>query len=319
MAPPLRPRIASPALAGERGIGAVVTRDDGDADQGGAAPDRPLAGAVTTGGKHASMPTFVKASVGLHIGAGLGAAAFPALWQWAAGAVVLNHLGLSAAGLWPRSTWLGANMRRLPAASAARGEVAVTIDDGPDPDVTPAVLDVLDAHAAKATFFCIAERAARHPALCRAIVARGHSVQNHSHRHTHNFSLLGRAGFARELGAAQATFADITGTLPRFFRAPAGLRNPMLDGVLQRLDLQLVSWTRRGFDTRRRDPQQVLATLTRGLAGGDILLLHDGNAARSAAGRPVVLDALPALLARLRHDGLVAVTLPAAVDAEAAR
>jgi peptidoglycan/xylan/chitin deacetylase (PgdA/CDA1 family) len=83
--------------------------------------------------------------------------------------------------------------------------------------------------------------------------------------------------------------------------------------VLQRLGLSLVSWTRRGFDTRERDPAKVLERLVHGLAAGDILLLHDGNAARTAAGRPVVLEVLPPLLARLKADRLRAVTLPEAL------
>ena len=102
----------------------------------------------------------------------------------------------------------------------------------------------------------------------------------------------------------------VTGQRPSCFRAPAGLRNPFLEPVLHRLGLSLVSWTRRGFDTREGDAQRVLARLTRGLAAGDILLLHDGNAARTARGEPVLLEVLPLLLERLRADGLRAVTLP---------
>ena len=258
---------------------------------------------------------LVKASAAFHIGAGALLVAAPALWPWAAGALLANHALLSATGLWPRSTGLGANISRLPAAAGARGELALTIDDGPDPRVTPAVLDLLDAAGARATFFCIAERAGEQPALCREIVRRGHGVENHSLRHRHDFSLLGLRGFAREIGRAQDTLAQITGQAPRFFRAPAGLRNPFLDPVLQRLDLQLVSWTRRGFDTTRRgsDPGRVLAALTRGLAGGDILLLHDGHAARTAAGQPVILEVLPRLLVHLRAASLHPVTLATAL------
>jgi peptidoglycan/xylan/chitin deacetylase (PgdA/CDA1 family) len=262
-------------------------------------------------------PLLVKASVALHVGAGVAAAVVPAEWPWAASAVALNHVVLTATGLWPRSTWLGPNVRRLPASAAARHEIALTLDDGPDPEVTPAVLDQLDAQHAQATFFCIAERARAHPALCREIVARGHSIENHSRCHSHRFSLLGPKGFAAEIGDAQAALADITGRRPRFFRAPAGLRNPLLGPVLEALDLRLVSWTRRGFDTTRREPARVLASLARSLAAGDILLLHDGNAGRSAAGRPLVLEVLPALLERASDEGLHSVSLARGIDGSA--
>lgn len=264
------------------------------------------------------LPVLLKASSALHLAAGAAVMAAPACWPWALGAVALDHALITGTGLWPRSTWLGANLRRLPNAAAARGEIALTIDDGPNPQVTPAVLDLLDAAGARATFFCIAAEAERHPALCREIVRRGHSVENHSHRHSHVFSLLGGAALAREVGRAQEVLGLITGVQPRFFRAPAGLRNPFLAPVLHRLDLQLVSWTRRGFDTVRTDPADVLARLTRGLGAGDILLLHDGNGARSATGRAVVVEVLPALLKRSASDGLRTVTLDQAMRPAAA-
>jgi peptidoglycan-N-acetylglucosamine deacetylase len=259
------------------------------------------------------MPVALKASIGLHAAAAGLALAVPQAAPWALGAVVLNHAVLTTAGLWPRSSLLGPNLTHLPADAVARGEIALTIDDGPDAEVTPRVLDLLDLAGARATFFCIAERARALPALTREIVARGHSVQNHSHAHRHNFSLLGPRGMAAEIERAQETLADITGVQPTCFRAPAGMRNPFLDPVLHRLGLRLVSWTRRGFDTRETDPQRVLMRLCDGLARGDILLLHDGHAARSAQGRAVVLDVLPLLLDRCRGDGLRAVTLPAAL------
>ena len=263
------------------------------------------------------MPPLVSASLGLHAAAAGAALLWPEALLWSAGAVPANHLALAGAGLWPRSTLLGPNLRRLPAAASARGEVALTIDDGPDPEVTPAVLDLLAALGVHATFFCIAERARAQPALLRRIVAGGHSVQNHSHHHRHYFSLLGPRRLAREIGDAQALLADITGQRPHCFRAPAGLRNPLLDPLLHRLGLHLVSWTRRGFDTREADPQVVLARLTgtgqRALAAGDILLLHDGHARRTASGRAVLLDVLSPLLQRCRAAGLQPVTLAAAV------
>jgi len=255
---------------------------------------------------------LIAGSIVLHLVAVAAVVVRPQLWPWALAAVVADHLGITAAGLWPRARLLGPNLTRLPPGAAARGEVAITIDDGPDPEVTPAVLALLDRHGARATFFCIGERIARFPQLAREIVARGHSIENHSQRHLHRFSLLGPRGMRAELAAAQESIAFATGAAPRFFRAPAGLRNPFLEPVLARLGLRLVSWTRRGFDTVSRSPGQVLARLTRGLEAGDILLLHDGHAGRTAGGAPVILEVLPALLAAVRAAGLKPVTLRAA-------
>jgi peptidoglycan/xylan/chitin deacetylase (PgdA/CDA1 family) len=264
------------------------------------------------------MPRFVRATLALHAVAPLWLLAWPAQWPLLLGLLLGNHALITALGLWPRSTWLGPNIRRLPEAACARAEVALTIDDGPDPALTPQVLDQLDAAGVKATFFCIGERVQRHPELAREILARGHELQSHSQCHRHTFSLLGPRGYARELEAAQRSFAQVTGVTPRLFRAPAGLRNPFLAPVLHRLGLQLVSWTARGYDTRERDPARVLQRLTRRLRAGDILLLHDSNAALTAAGQPVVLAVLPELLRRLQAAGLRPVRLGDALALEAA-
>ena len=255
------------------------------------------------------VPTpLLKGSFALHALAVASLAVRPWLWPWALGAVVANHALLTAAGLWPRSSLLGPNLTRLPAELRA-GRVAITVDDGPDPDVTPAVLDILERHRARATFFCIGERVAAYPALARAIVERGHLIENHSQRHLNRFSLLGPQGLSAEITTAQETISQVTGRAPRFFRAPAGLRNPFLEPVLHRCGLRLVSWTRRGFDTVSRNPEIVLAKLTRDLAAGDILLVHDGHAARAADGTPVVQAVLPRLLDALSGAGLATVTL----------
>jgi len=259
-------------------------------------------------------PTAIRASAAWHVAAIGAGALVPGAMPWAIGAIVLNHALITGAGLTPRSNLLGPNVTRLPEAASARRQVAITIDDGPDPEVTPRVLDLLDAHGQRATFFCIAERVLEHPALAREIVARGHSIQNHTAHHRHNFSFLGPRGFASEIARAQDILAEATGQRPTCFRAPAGLRNPFLEPVLHRLGLSLVSWTRRGFDTREGDPVKVMARLGRNLQARDILLLHDGNAARTPDGTPVLLEVLPLLLQRLDAGGLRSVTLPEGLE-----
>ena len=258
----------------------------------------------------------VAASMVLHAAAFVAVIAGPpeTVW-WALAAVAADHGFMGVLGLWPRSTWLGPNLTRLPQAAAARGEIALTFDDGPDPEVTPRVLDLLDAHGARATFFCIAERAIAAPELVREIVRRGHLVENHSRGHRATFPMLGLGGIRREIASAQASLAEITGHAPRFFRPPAGLRNPLLDPVLHDLGLRLVSWTRRGYDTNRSNADEVGQLLLRRLAAGDILLMHDGHSARTEKGVPVVLEVLPRVLAAARAAGLKPVTLAQAIDA----
>ena len=254
-------------------------------------------------------PLLVQGSIGLHVFAAGAVTMQPSWWPMALTTLVADHLLITAAGLWPTSTLLGPNLRRLPAAAVARSEVALTIDDGPDADVTPRVLDLLDTLAARATFFCIGSRVRAQPALAREIVQRGHAIENHSDIHRHDFSLLGPRGFDRELAAGQHAIADTIGIAPRFFRAPAGLRNVFLQAALERQGLTLASWTRRGFDTVRSDSRSVAARLVRDLAAGDILLLHDGHAARTSRGTPVIVEALPIVVAAMRERSLVPVTL----------
>jgi len=255
---------------------------------------------------------LMKASALLHLGAAGSLAAQPSAWPWIAGAVVADHLILAASGLAPRSGLLGPNLKRLPASAATRGSIAITIDDGPDPEVTPRVLERLTERGARATFFCVGERVARYRDIASEIVRRGHAIENHTQRHLRRFSLLPSGAIAREIAEAQESIVRACGSAPRFFRAPAGLRNPLLEPQLARLGLRLASWTRRGLDTVSRDAAAVLARLSRGLAERDILLLHDGSAARTREGRPVILEVLPRLLDAAAEARLATITLRAA-------
>ncbi|MGE0099147.1 MAG: polysaccharide deacetylase family protein [Hydrogenophaga sp.] len=252
---------------------------------------------------------FLSASVAVHVAAALGAIVAPAAWPWAVGVLVANHALLAGAGLWPSSRLLGPNLVRLPEAAAQRREIALTIDDGPDPEVTPRVLDLLDAANVKASFFCIGRLAQQHPELCREIVRRGHRVENHGHAHSNAFSLFGPRRMRRDMALAQATLTDITGQAPRFFRATAGLRNPFLDPVLHSLGLSLATWSRRAFDTRTGDPDRVFQRLAGQLGPGDIVLMHDGHSARTRDGEPVILAVLPRLLRHMAEHDLHPVTL----------
>jgi peptidoglycan/xylan/chitin deacetylase (PgdA/CDA1 family) len=256
----------------------------------------------------------IRFSAFFHAGSLAAVAAVPELWPPIVAGLVANHAVLFTASLLPRSQLIGRNLVRLPEAAARRGEVAITFDDGPDPEVTPRVLDLLDARDAKASFFCVGERAAAAPGLLREIVRRGHSVENHSQRLSTGFGWYGPWRLRRELEAAQRALTEAAGVAPRFFRAPFGTRNPLLDPTLARLGLTLVSWTRRGYDTVDADATRVMQRLVGGLGAGDVLLLHDGVTVRQRRGEATVLTVLPRVLERLADRGLNAVTLRTACD-----
>ena len=252
---------------------------------------------------------FMGFSLAVHVLALMAVFWMPECWRWLLTAVALNQLVLILAGLWPKCRLLGPNWTCLPSAAAARGEVSITIDDGPDPEVTPAVLDLLDRFDAKASFFCIAEKARQYPELCREMVSRGHSIENHSRYHRLDFAFNGYRGLAREIAEAQDILTRVSGSRPLFFRAPFGIRNPFLEPVLSILGLRLASWTRRGFDTRETRPDRVKQRLLRGLKAGDILLVHDGNAASTPEGKPVILPVLQGVLEAIQKANLHSVNL----------
>jgi peptidoglycan-N-acetylglucosamine deacetylase len=260
------------------------------------------------------VPTpFVLASILFHIAVAVAFVAWPSEWRWLIGALLTNHVLIGCFGMWPRSSLLGANITRVSPACHHGGCIVLTFDDGPDPEVTPEVLDVLDRFGAKASFFCIGERVALFPHIVAEIIRRGHSVENHSNRHPIGFACYSVGALRREIGRAQVTLTRIAGTPPAFFRAPFGIRSPLLAPALATLPLRYVSWTRRGYDAVTRRPEMVLRRITRGLAAGDILVLHDTAASRTAAGVPVVLDVLPPLLQQIEAAGLRALSLPLAM------
>ncbi|HVI57894.1 MAG TPA: polysaccharide deacetylase family protein [Luteimonas sp.] len=242
----------------------------------------------------------------------LAAHAFVALawWQlgWRVGLPLLAAIHLAA--LWgvlrPRSAMYGPVLSHLPVHDR---RVWLTIDDGPSDD-TAALLDLLDAHGAKATFFLVGERAAARPDLVRAIAARGHGIGNHSQTHPQaRFWALGPARMRREVTQCQETLRTITGVAPRWFRAVVGHANPFVHAPLRACGLARVAWDARAFDAVRGDAGAVVARLERELAPGAIVLLHEG----ARHGHSVEMVA--GLLQRMRALGYGTV-LPEELQAE---
>ncbi len=179
----------------------------------------------------------------------------------------------------PASRLFGPLQCELPATQAARGEVWLTFDDGPDPVTTPLLLESLARHGVRAGFFLIGEKARRHPELVRAIAAAGHLIGNHSQSHPAGrfWSLLPATMWA-EIAGCQQTLTDLLGSPPTLFRPPVGHHNPFVAAPLQALGLSMILWNCRGFDAVSRDSAAVRRRLEAGLKPGAIVLLHEGRA-----------------------------------------
>jgi len=161
-----------------------------------------------------------------------------------------------------------------------RKAVALTFDDGPDPENTPALLSLLAGRNVRATFFCIGRRAAEQPELMERLIAEGHAVENHSFQHSPMTNLFSVRRLREELARAQTEFQRLTGRAPEFFRPPAGLTNPRVFRVTRELGLRVAGYTARGLDRRADPPEKIVARLLRRLQPGAIFLLHDAGVPR---------------------------------------
>lgn len=217
-------------------------------------------------------------------------------WGWTVGlpAMMATHLAVVWATLHPRATLFCPALARLPTDERV---VWLTIDDGPSDD-TAAMLDLLDRHGAKATFFIVGERAQARPALVQAMRDRGHGIGNHSADHPDlRFWRLGPGAMEDQIGRNQSILTAITGETPRWFRSVVGMTNPFVGLSLKRHGLARVAWSARGFDGVDCEPDKVVARITRDIAPGAIVLLHEG----AAHGHNVAI--LARLLAWLEAQG----------------
>ncbi|MDH5835072.1 polysaccharide deacetylase family protein [Luteimonas kalidii] len=221
-------------------------------------------------------------------------------WGWPVGLPVM--LATHAVAWWgvlaPNAALYGPVLSRL---SADERQVWLTIDDGPSDDTLP-ILDLLDAHGARATFFLVGDRAQARPDLVREIASRGHGIANHSLTHPQaRFWALGPRRMRAEIEGCQRQLQAITGAAPRWFRAVVGHANPFVSTPLRDAGLARVGWNARGFDAVERDVGRVVSRIEHDLAPGAIVLLHEG----APHGRSV--EMIAAVLARLEALGYRAV------------
>jgi peptidoglycan/xylan/chitin deacetylase (PgdA/CDA1 family) len=221
-------------------------------------------------------------------------------------ALALASAGLTAWGaMHPSAQLFGSTIRRVPASRGA-GQLALTIDDGPNSSVTPRLLALLDQHRVHATFFLIGRCVRACPELAREIAARGHTVGNHTDTHPNLFWLT-RARIAEELERCREAIARATGrAVLRWMRPPYGFRGPQLNSVVRRQGYEsVVMWSALAHDWKPQPAARVIERLRR-VRAGDILLLHDGP---HGDDRRHVVDALAYWLPRWRDAGWEFVSL----------
>ena len=249
-----------------------------------------------TAARHWLTTPALQLSAAAHTGSALLVMLNPGSWQWALGVVMFNYLVLTAGVMRPKSRMLGPNMTRLPDTAARRREVSLTFDDGPDPKITPLVLDLLDQYGAKASFFCIASKVSAYPELAREIIGAG-TARKTIRTVTLRIRLFRPWCILREIESAQSTISAVT-ALRRIFRAPMGFA-PSLPRQPSALACAAPP-TRRGFDTFASIQNRYCGNL-RGLAAGDILLLHDGRPNRPNRNAQIILKFCRACLSISRH------------------
>jgi peptidoglycan-N-acetylglucosamine deacetylase len=190
--------------------------------------------------------------------------------------------------------------------TASGGGYALTFDDGPHPEGTPAVLEILRREQVPATFFLVGEQVQRNPALAQEIVAAGHRIGLHCHRHR-NLLRLTPWQVREDIARAQAIIEEATERSPMLYRPPYGVLNAAALGIARGNGWRTLLWSRWGRDWEARaTPASIAARVSDGAQAGAVLLLHDADDYSAPRSWARTAEALPRVLQALRERGLEA-------------
>ena len=205
-----------------------------------------------------------------------------------------------AHGTWYRNSPLfGRVLGRLPGEGR---RVALTFDDGPNPEATPRVLDALAASGVKATFFLLGKHVDRWPRLAERVAAEGHTVGNHGWHHRKLHVRL--PGYVRnDIARGASSIAAATGVTPHLFRAPHGFRSPWVSSIARGLGQRVVGWSLGVWDSARPGAAVIAQRTVAGVRPGSIVLLHDGDGYDPSGDRTQTALAIPDIVRALRARG----------------
>jgi peptidoglycan-N-acetylglucosamine deacetylase len=207
-----------------------------------------------------------------------------------------------ATGLWgaydPNSRLFGPVIGRGP-----RQRVAfLTFDDGPNPGVTERVLEVLARERVPATFFMVGKHVERYQDTALAVARAGHGIGNHTYSHQ-KLHRVGPHRAAEEIRRGHDTIAEVTGVIPRSFRAPHGYRSPFVAWAIAPYGYRVFGWTFGVWDTARPGAERIRSRVRTGLRPGSILLLHDGDGYQPLGDRWQTADALQGIITDVKAMG----------------
>jgi peptidoglycan/xylan/chitin deacetylase (PgdA/CDA1 family) len=227
--------------------------------------------------------------------------------------IVPAAVGLAVIG----SAAHGAFHRNSPVFGSALGElpgtgkrVALTFDDGPNPEATPRILDALSEHGVKATFFILGAHAERWPDLVRRVALEGHQVGNHGYFHR-KLHFKSPSYVKRDITLGRKAIERAGGVTPQFFRAPHGFRSPWVNSIAHSLGERTIGWSLGVWDSDRPGVDAIVKRTLEGTRAGSIVLLHDGDGYNANGDRLQTAQALPRIISGLRDRGFEFVTLPA--------
>jgi peptidoglycan-N-acetylglucosamine deacetylase len=228
---------------------------------------------------------------------------------------VIRYVFASHVPAFARALEIPRTLDELPVATALPGasgplavergpSVAITFDDGPHPEGTPQMLEILAEHGARATFFLVGEQVVRRPELARRIVAEGHAIGLHGYRHRPHPSRT-TAAIVEDFDRATAAVADATGVTPRLHRPPYGIYSAASLQIAHERGLQPLLWSRWGKDWRKfTTPDRIARRVLTEITAGDVVLLHDADSYSSKRSHRRTAAALPEILRTLKSAEL---------------
>ncbi len=225
---------------------------------------------------------------------------------WIALAFMFSYLSLCGFGIvFPRTEMFADVIESGP---AGRSLIALTFDDGPDPETTPRILEALRKHNCRATFFVIARKAEQHPALVAAMLQAGHELGLHGYDHDRLTAWRAPSRIVADIRKAQAVLRHLAGNNVFWYRPPIGHVSPRTAAAVRRAEVELVAWSVRCFDgVRRSNPRRVVACVERKLHDGAIVMLHDASERGDFI--PAAVQRIDAILDAVARRGLASVTL----------